>query len=90
MQDMASRAEPKAPLTPREQKRTLLTLVVLIAAVHGIAITVYHFYNIADRPVKTQETFVGVWVIATLIVITPLMKRIRRSRRRMGSSVKKV
>jgi ABC-type amino acid transport system permease subunit len=75
-----SRAVPPVP-TPREQKKNLLTLVVLVAVVHGVAIAVYHFAHIPDRPVRTQQLFVGVWVMVTLIVITPMMRRIRRGRR---------
>ncbi len=81
---MPFRSDSGPPPTPREQKRLLLALVLLVAVVHGVAISVYHFAHIPDRPEKTQQVFVGVWVIVTLVVITPLMKRIRRGRRRIS------
>jgi hypothetical protein len=36
--------------------------------------------HIADRPARTQETFVAVWVVLTLFLVTTLMKKIRQSR----------
>jgi membrane protein YdbS with pleckstrin-like domain len=84
MHGMPLRSDPGPPPTPREQKKTLLTLVIMVAVVHALAITIYRVFHIPDRPVKTQQVFVGVWVMVTLIVITPMMKRIRRGRRRIG------
>jgi uncharacterized integral membrane protein len=84
MHDMSLEPDSGAPPTPAEQKKTLLMLVAMVAAVHSIAIAVYYGLHVADRPLKTQQVFVGAWVIATLIVITPMMKRIRRARRRMS------
>jgi len=82
MHGMSNRPDLGPPPTPREQKKTLLTLVVMVAVLHSIAIAVYHFYHIPDRPLKTQQLFVGVWVMATLLVIAPMMRKIRQARRR--------
>ena len=65
----------------KELKRLLLILVTSIVVLDGVVIGVYHAAHIADRPVKTQQTFVAVWVVLTLIVVTTMMKRIRRARR---------
>jgi membrane protein YdbS with pleckstrin-like domain len=84
MHGMRFQTDSGRPPTPREQKRILLTLVVMVVLVHAIAITVYRVAHIPERPMKTQQEFVGVWLIATLIVVVPMMKRIRRGRRRIG------
>ena len=68
------------PVT-KELKRLLLTMIVLVAVLDAIIIGVYHLFHIADRPIKTQETFVAVWVVITLVVVTTIMKKIRVVRR---------
>jgi hypothetical protein len=67
------------PLNP---KKDLLTLVIAVVVLDAIAITVYHAAHIPDRTIKIQESFIAVWVVLTLIVVTPMMKRIRQARRR--------
>lgn len=69
-----------APAT-REMKKSLLTMVVSVALLDAIAIGVYRAYRVPERPVATQQTFVAVWVVLTLIVVTTMMKRIRVARR---------
>ena len=66
----------------RELKRNLLTLVVGVVVLDGVAIGLYYGLHIRDRPVNAQEVFVAVWVVLTLIVVTTIMKRIRVARRR--------
>jgi chromate transport protein ChrA len=66
----------------RELKRHLLTLVGGVVVLHAAAIVIYYTFHIRDRPNKTQQVFVAVWVAATLILVTTLMKRIRQARRR--------
>jgi len=68
--------------TTREMKRSLLIMVAGVVVLDAIAIGVYQVAHISERLVKTQETFVAVWVVATLIVVTTMMKRIRQARRR--------
>jgi putative Mn2+ efflux pump MntP len=62
-------------------KRLLLTMVGLVVALDALVIGLYYGFHNGDRPVKTQETFVAVWVVLTLLVVTTLMKRIRQVRR---------
>jgi hypothetical protein len=71
----------QSPLA-RELKRYLLTLVVGVVVLDAVAIGLYYGLHIADRPVNTQEVFIAVWVVLTLIVVTTMMKRIRQARRR--------
>lgn len=66
----------------REMKRSLLIMVGSVVVLDAIAITVYQLAHISERPVKTQETFVAVWVVLTLLIVTTMMKRIRQARRR--------
>jgi flagellar basal body-associated protein FliL len=65
-----------------EMKKSLLIMVGGVVVLDAIAIAIYQFAHITERPVKTQETFVAVWVVATLIVVTTMMRKIRQARRR--------
>lgn len=66
----------------RDPKKLLLTLVLSIVILDAVVIGLYYALHIQDRAVKTQQTFVAVWVVLTLLVVTTLMKRIRAARRR--------
>ena len=62
------------------RKRTLIlvgSIVVLDAAIIGI----YYALHVPERPMKTQQTFIAVWVVLTLLVVTTQMKSIRKLRR---------
>jgi len=63
-----------------------MILMGSVALLHGTAIAVYYALHIPDRPVKTQQTFVAVWVVLTLLVVTTQMKTIRKLRRGKLSS----
>lgn len=65
----------------KELKRLLMILVASIAVLDAAIIGLYYAAHIQERPVKTQQTFVAVWVVLTLIVVTTMMKRIRQARR---------
>ena len=62
-------------------KKYLLRLVIAVGVLDALVIGIYFALNIADRPVRTQQTFVAVWVVVTLLVVTTLMKKIRQARR---------
>ena len=66
----------------RDPKKLLLTLVLTIVILDAGVIGLYYALHIQDRAVKTQQTFVAIWVVITLLVVTTLMKRIRATRRR--------
>jgi hypothetical protein len=65
----------------KELQRLLLILVGSVVILDGAVIGLYYAFGIPDRPMKTQEMFVAVWVVLTLLVVTSLMRRIRRVRR---------
>lgn len=73
-----------APTSPnaRALKKHLLTLVLSVVVLDAIMIGAYYVFHVRDRLEKTQMTFVAVWVVLTLIVVTTIMKRIRAVRRR--------
>jgi hypothetical protein len=48
----------------------------------AIMIGGYYTLHVGMRTEKTQQTYVAVWVVLTLIVVTTMMKRIRAARRR--------
>lgn len=62
------------------RRRTLIlfgSIVVLDVAV----IAAYYALHVRERPIKTQQMFIAAWVVATLVVIVPQMKEIRKFRR---------
>ncbi|MEO6877023.1 MAG: hypothetical protein ABI205_00990 [Gemmatimonadaceae bacterium] len=65
-----------------EMKKSLLIMVGGVVVLDVIAIAIYQFAHISERLATTQETFVAVWVVATLVVVTTMMRRIRQARRR--------
>ena len=65
----------------KQLRRRMMILMGSVAAVHSIVIAIYYALHIADRPTKTQQTFIAVWVVLTLAVVTPQMKNIRKLRR---------
>lgn len=64
----------------REQRRLTLILVGSVVVLDAAVIGIYYALKIAERPMKTQETFIAVWVVLTLLVVTTLMKKIRKLR----------
>jgi hypothetical protein len=66
----------------KEQRKLLLMLVGAVVVLDGVIIGLYYAFHIASRPERTQQTFVAVWVVLTLLVVTTLMKKIRRLRPR--------
>jgi hypothetical protein len=73
-------SRPPRPAT-REMKRYLMMMIVSVVVLDAIAIGIYRVYHITDRPEKTQEIFVAVWVVVTLIAVTTMMTKIRIARR---------
>ncbi len=68
----------------QELRKRMLWLIATVVAVHGAMIGIYYALHIQLRPDKTQQTFIAVWVVLTLAVILPQMKRIRAMRRPRG------
>ncbi len=64
----------------QEVRKYLLVLVVAVVALDAVVLGIYYGMHIADRPEKTQETFVAVWVVVTLIIVATIMKKLRRAR----------
>jgi hypothetical protein len=65
-----------------QMKRLLLTLVASVVVLDAIMVGIYYLFHLRDRLPKTQQTFVAVWVVLTLIVVSTIMKRIRQARGR--------
>ena len=72
------------PVSPKraELKKHVLMLLVSVVVLDAIMVGAYYAFHVRDRLQKTQMTFVAVWVVLTLIVVTTIMKRIRQLRRR--------
>ena len=65
-----------------QMKKLLLTLVASVVVLDAIMIGGYYAFHVGMRTTKTQQTYVAVWVVLTLLVVTTMMKRIRAARRR--------
>jgi hypothetical protein len=65
-----------------ELKKLTLLLIASIVALDAIMIGTYYALHVNARAIKTQQTYVAVWVVLTLAVVTTMMKRIRAARRR--------
>lgn len=66
--------------SPQQIRKYLLTLVVAVVALDAVVLGVYYGMHIAERPARTQQTFVAVWVVLTLFVVTTIMKKLRQAR----------
>ena len=64
----------------QEVRKYLIMLVVAVVALDAAVLGVYYGMHIADRPEKTQQMFVAVWVVLTLLVVTTIMRKLRRAR----------
>ncbi len=71
------------PVT-REIKKYLIQMIVGVVVLDATMIGLYYGFSVSMRRERTQQTFVAVWVVLTLIVVTTLMKKIRRARRHRG------
>jgi membrane protein DedA with SNARE-associated domain len=69
------------PTTP-EMKKHLLTLVGAVVVLDVVFIGAFYGFHVQDRAIRTQQTYVAVWVVLTLIIVTTLMRKIRQARRR--------
>lgn len=74
---MATRGEPQQQL----MRKYLLRLVIAVVVLDTAVISLYYALHIADRAIRTQQSFIAVWVVLTLIIVTTLMKKIRQARR---------
>jgi lysylphosphatidylglycerol synthetase-like protein (DUF2156 family) len=72
------------PVT-REIKKYLIQMIVGIVVLDATMIGLYYGLSVSTQRERTQQTFVAVWVVLTLIVVTTLMKKIRRARRHPSS-----
>jgi hypothetical protein len=72
-----------APPTPdlTAARRALLRMVILVAALDAIAIGGYYAAHIARAPVKMQQTYMIVWILAVLAIVAPNLRAIRVARR---------
>jgi uncharacterized membrane protein YoaK (UPF0700 family) len=62
-------------------KKYLLRLAIAVVLLDSAVIALYYALRIGERPERTQQTFVAVWVVVTLLIVTTLMKKIRQARR---------
>lgn len=70
-----------SPTTP-EMKKHLLRLVGAVVVLDALFIGAYYALHIRDRAIRTQQAYVAIWVVCTLIIVTTLMRKIRQARRR--------
>ena len=68
------------PFGSRESRKALLTMVSLVVVLDAIMIVLRQVLGIAQRSNQMQVGFVAVWILATLAIVVPYMKRIRQLR----------
>src|SRR5579885_917999 len=64
-----------------ELRRRTLILFGSVVLLDVVVIAIYYAMHIRERPIKTQQMFIAAWVVATLAVVVPQMKEIRKFRR---------
>ena len=72
---------PMTSPTAAALRKHLITLFVSVIVLDAIFVGAYYAFHIGGRAVKTQQTYVAVWVVLTLIVVTTMLGRIRQTRR---------
>lgn len=75
-------SSPVSSPTREAIRKRMLWLIGSIVLVHGTMIGIYYGLHIAERPLKTQQIYIAVWVVITLAVLVPQMKELRKYRRR--------
>ena len=68
------------PFGSRDSRKLLLTMVALVVVLDVVMIAIRQFLGIAQRSNQVQVAFVAVWILATLAIVVPYMKRIRQLR----------
>ena len=61
-------------------RRASLQLFIAVAVLHGTAITVFYLAHIERAAPRTRMYFTGAWLIATVLVVAPMLKRVRKAR----------
>jgi Kef-type K+ transport system membrane component KefB len=60
-------------------RRATLQLVLGVVVLDAVALLVYYL-AIAHAPQRTRMLFVGVWTVATAVLVVVLLKRVRKAR----------
>ncbi len=61
-------------------RRAVLQLFAGAVGIHVVAFGIYYFARIEHAAPKTRLYYTGAWTIATLLVVLPLLKRVRKLR----------
>ena len=72
-------ADPRAARRAALRKATL-QLVMGVATLDAVALAIYYGAGIKYAPVRTQNTFVIGWTLATALLVAMLLKRVRAVR----------
>lgn len=64
----------------RESRKLLLTMVALVVVLDAVMIAIRYALGIANKSSRVQVGFVVVWILATLAIVVPYLKRIRQLR----------
>lgn len=62
-------------------RRALLRMVILVVVLDAVAIGAYYAAHVARAPIKTQQVFTVVWILAVLAIVAPHLRAIRVARR---------
>ncbi len=79
---MPARTPPSTPSSKATRMRGyLLRMVLLVAALHAVAIALYHALDIQHAEPRLRMVFVVAWTVATLVLVSAFLRRIRLLRR---------
>jgi len=72
---------PSDSLPPREIiKRQLLLMIVAIVILDTIAIPVFYLLHFNREPGPRQNTYIGIWMLLSALVVAVQLRKIRRAR----------
>ena len=76
---MATQRPPASPL-----RGLVLRLVLAVVALDAVAISLFYLLDIGDTGGRARSVFLIVWTVATLVVCSYYLRRIRLHRRGFG------
>ena len=79
---MASHPSSDAPPSKAARMRGhLLRMVLLVAALHAAGVALYYLLGIEAASSRLRGAFVVAWTVATLVLVSSYLRRIRLVRR---------
>ncbi len=73
---------PSEPLSPQAAaKHHILVMIVAIVILNAIAIPIYYLLHLKQQPGTRQNTYVGIWMFLSAIIVAVQNRKIRKAQR---------